>query len=301
MRTRIIVAIVGALTALAATTAGSVQAQNLTDTRLLTQPAVSATHVAFVYAGDLWSARIDGSDARRLTTAEGDEISPVFSPDGSTIAFTGNYDGNQDVYLVPVGGGIPRRLTFHPASDNAQGFTPDGRRVLFASGRNASATRLSQLYTVATDGGFADQLPIPSAFQATYSPDGQRIAYNPLPRAFEQWKRYRGGRTSQIWLYTNQTKAIEKVPQPATRSNDVDAMWLGNAVYFRSDRDGEFNIYSYDVGSRQIHQLTRHTDFPVLAVAAGGGEVPAASRETERIYSSLDLPPPELFEALRSS
>ncbi|MEO5510364.1 MAG: PDZ domain-containing protein [Longimicrobiales bacterium] len=248
-------------------------AQNVDDTRLLSQPAISRTHVAFAYAGDLWSARMDGSDVRRLTTAEGDETSPVFSPDGSMIAFSGNYDGNLDVYLIPVGGGSPRRLTHHPAPDNAQGFTPDGKRVLFASGRNGSTTKLSQLYTVSVEGGGADQLPIPSAFQGTFSPSGDRIAYNPLPRAFDQWKRYRGGRTSQIWLYTSGAQAVEKIPQPATRSNDVDAMWSGDVVYFRSDRDGEFNIYAYDVKTRQTRQLTRHTDFPVLAASAGGGKI----------------------------
>ena len=249
------------------------RAQNTTDTRLLSQPAVSATHVAFIYAGDLWSARLDGSDVRRLTTADGDESNPVFSPDGSLIAFTGNYDGNQDVYVIPVGGGSPRRLTFHPAPDFVTGFTPDGKRVLFVSTRNGTTTRLAQLFTVPVEGGVEEQLPIPSAFQATYSPDGSRLAYNPLPRAFDEWKRYRGGRASTIWLYTSSTHAMEQVPQPASRSNDVDAMWLGNTVYFRSDRDGEFNLYGYDLSTRQVRQLTRHTDFPVLAAALGGGKI----------------------------
>jgi tricorn protease len=262
-----------ALVAAALLCASVTAAQSTTDTRLLSQPAVSATHVAFVYAGDLWSARIDGSDVRRLTTADGDESSPVFSPDGSLIAFTGNYDGNQDVYVIPVGGGSPRRLTWHPAPDRAQGFTPDGKRVLFASPRSSTTTRLGQLYTVPVEGGVEEQLDIPSAIQGTYSPDGRRVAYNPLPRAFDQWKRYRGGRTSEIWLYTIGTHAVEKVPQPKSRSNDVDAMWLGDVVYFRSDRDGEFNVYAYDLKTKQVRQLTHHADFPVLAAAAGGGKI----------------------------
>ena len=250
-----------------------VDAQNTTDTRLLSQPAVSATRVAFTYAGDLWSAKLDGSDVRRLTTADGDESNPYFSPDGSLIAFTGNYDGNQDVYVIPATGGTPRRLTFHPGPDIAQGFTPDGKRVLFVSTRSGNTTRLAQLYTIPVEGGVEEQLSIPNAFQATYSPDGRRVAYNPLPRAFDQWKRYRGGRASQIWLYTNGTNAMEKIPQPASRSNDVDMMWIGDAVYFRSDRDGEFNIWAFDTKTKALKQLTHHSDFPVLNASAGNGQI----------------------------
>ena len=267
MRTRLLA--LAALLGAAATT----YAQNPTDTRLLAQPAMSATRVAFTYAGDLWSARLDGSDARRLTTADGDETSPSFSPDGALIAFTGNYDGNTDVYVIPAEGGTPRRLTWHPAPDIAQGFAPDGRRVLFTSGRNAWTGALPQLYTVPIEGGVEDRLPIPNATQATYSPDGRRIAYNPLNRAFNQWKRYRGGRNSEIWLYTSGTHAMEKIPQPTTRSNDVDAMWIGNTVWFRSDRDGEFNLYAYDVAAKQVRRVTRFTDFPVMNASAGAGKI----------------------------
>lgn len=248
-------------------------AQNVTDTRLLSDPAVSPTRVAFTYAGDLWSAKLDGSDVRRLTTADGDESNPAFSPDGALIAFTGNYDGNQDVYVMPAIGGAPTRLTYHPSADLNQGFTPDGRSVLFVSGRNAFAGGHAQLYTVPLAGGVEVQLPIPTAFQATFSPDAKRIAYNPVSRAFTQWKRYRGGRVSEIWMYTTGTHEMEKVPQPMGRSNDVDAMWIGDALYFRSDRDGEFNIYAYDAKSKQIRALTRHADFPVNAASAGGGKI----------------------------
>jgi len=248
-------------------------AQSTSDTRLLSQPALSATHLAFVYAGDLWSSRMDGSEVRRLTTADGDETSPVFAPDGASIAFTGNYDGNLDVYVIPVGGGTPRRLTYHPGGDLAQAFTPDSKRVLFASGRAAFTGAHAQLYTVSVDGGAEEQLPIPNAAEATMSPDGKRIAYNPLPAAFQQWKHYRGGRNSQLWLYTSGTHAIEKVPQPASRANDVDPMWVGDAVYFRSDRDGEFNLYAYDLKTKQVRALTKYTDFPVLGASASGNRI----------------------------
>ncbi|MEP6780945.1 MAG: peptidase S41, partial [Gemmatimonadaceae bacterium] len=168
-------------------------AQSATDTRLLSQPAVSSTHIAFTYAGDLWVAKQDGSGVRQLTTADGDEGNPAFSPDGSLIAFTGNYDGNLDVYIMPVGGGAPKRLTYHPAADIVQGFSPDGKSVLFISSRAAFTGAHAELYTVPIAGGVETQLAIPNASEGTYSPNGQRIAYNPLPQAFQQWKRYRGG------------------------------------------------------------------------------------------------------------
>jgi tricorn protease len=245
-----------------------------TDTRMLAQPAVSATQIAFAYAGDLWTARLDGSDVRRLTTADGDEANPVFSPDGKWIAFAGNYDGNTDVYLIPAMGGEPKRLTWHPGPDLPQAFTPDGASVLFTSNRADFSNRYTQLWTVPVTGGPETRLPIPNAAQATYSPDGRYIAYNPIGRAFEQWKGYRGGRVSQLWLIDTRTYDVEKIPQPASRSNDVDPMWLDpNVVWFRSDRDGEFNLYKYDRRTRAVSRLTQRTDFPILAASAGGGKI----------------------------
>ncbi len=244
------------------------------DTRMLAQPAVSASHVAFAYAGDLWTARTDGTEVQRLTTAEGDETNPVFSPDGQWIAFAGNYDGNVDVYVVPATGGEPRRLTWHPGADIPQAFTPDGRHLLFTSSRADYSGRYSRLYTVPVTGGPETQLPIPNAAQATYSPDGRFIAYNPIGRAFEQWKGYRGGQVSQLWIIDTQTWDVEKIPQPAGRSNDVDPMWLeADVVWFRSDRDGEFNLYRYDRRSKTVTRVTQHADFPVMAASGGGGKI----------------------------
>ncbi len=258
---------------LAAVVARPAGQANVRDTRLLHQPATSGTHVAFVYADDLWVARIDGADVRRLTTDEGVESSPSFSPDGRLLAFTAQYEGNRDVYVVPIEGGVPKRLTWHPGQDEVQGFTPDGRNVLFTSGRAVFTGRYTQLFTVPSDGGMEEPLPIPNASSGAYSPDGRRIAYNPLAPRFEQWKNYRGGTVSRIWLYDTSTHGIEKVPQPPARANDVDSAWIGGVVYFRSDRHGEFNLYSYDSRSREVKQLTHHEDFPVLNLAAGGGKV----------------------------
>ena len=259
---------------LTAATATTLHAQpSITDTRLLAQPALSSTQVAFVYAGDLWTSRLDGSDVRRLTTADGDEQNPVFSPDGKMIAFSANYDGNADVYVIPSSGGTPKRLTYHPDADIVQGFTPDGKSVLFTSGRSSYTNRYTQLFTVSIEGGPETKLPIPNAARASYSPDGRRIAYNPIAGRFEQWKHYRGGTASVIWLYDVATRAVEKIPQPEGRSNDVDAQWIGNTVYFRSDRDGEFNIYAYDGGAKKVRRLTTHNDFPVLNMNAGAGKL----------------------------
>jgi len=246
---------------------------NTSDTRLLSQPAISATHVAFVYAGDLWSAQIDGSDVRRLTSDDGVESNPAFSPDGRLIAFSAQYEGNTDVYTVPTGGGRPTRLTWHPGADIVQSFTPDGKSILFASARATFTTRYRQLFTVPVDGGMASQLPIPNAHVATYSPDGTRMAYNPLGPRFEQWKWYRGGTVSTITLYTSGSHATEMIAQPPTRANDADPMWIGDTVYFRSDRNGEFNIFGYDTRTRDLRQLTRHQDFPVISAKAGAGKI----------------------------
>ena len=243
------------------------------DTKLLTQPAISASHLAFIYAGDLFVADRTGANVRRLTTDDGVESNPVFSPDGKLIAFSASYDGNVDVYTIPVTGGAPTRLTWHPGGDSVQAFTPDGGGVLFASQRATYTNRYAQLFTVPLTGGMETQLPIPNAARATYSPDGQRIAYNPIPPRFQQWKSYRGGTASELWLYTTKGHAVEEIPQPKERANDVDPMWIGDTVYFRSDRAGEFNIFAYDTKSRQVRQVTRHEDFPVHSTGYGGGRI----------------------------
>jgi len=264
---------------------GAALEANTDDTRLLAEPAISATHIAFTYAGDLWSARIDGTEVRRLTAHAGAESRPRFSPNGQWVAFSGQYDGNTDVFIVPVEGGIPRRLTWHPGADVVQDWTRDGMGVLFTSGRAVHTNRYTQLFTVTTDGGMPEQLPIPNASKATYSADGSHIAYLPLGERFRQWKNYRGGTHSRLWLYDGSDHSVVEVPQPAGRSNDTDAMWFGGKVYFLSDRNGEFNLFSYEVvggegggaprtmGSGRVEQLTFHDDFPILAASHGGGKI----------------------------
>ncbi|HOC18181.1 MAG TPA: PDZ domain-containing protein [Vicinamibacterales bacterium] len=242
------------------------------DTRLLSQPAISGSNLAFVYAGDLWVCGLDGRNVRRLTSSQG-VSNPAFSPDGSLVAFTAQYEGNADVYVVPVAGGVPRRLTWHPGRDGVQGFTPDGQSIVFSSSRTVFSGRYSQLFTVPVKGGAPVRLDPPYAFRGALSPDGTRIAYNPLYDAFTQWKHYRGGTHSVIWIYTTATRGVDAVPQPPDRPNDVYPAWIGDTLYFVSDRAGEFNLFSYDTKSKKVTQLTRHDDFPVLYASAGGGKV----------------------------
>ncbi len=248
-------------------------AVDTSDTRLVSDPATSGRQVAFVYANDLWIAAADGTGVRPLTTHPGVESAPRFSPDGTLLAFSSRFAGNTDVYVVPAAGGVPKRLTYHPGADVVLGFTPDGKSVLFSSPRQVYTTRYTQLFTVPVGGGFAMRLPIPNASKAAISPDGKTTAYVPLGERFLQWKRYRGGTVSRILLFDNQTYAVEQVPQPAGRCNDTDPMWLGATLYFRSDRDGEFDLYSFDRATKAVKRLTTSAAFPVLAASAGGGRI----------------------------
>jgi tricorn protease len=248
------------------------KALDTSDTRLLATPAITEGKIAFVYADDIWVADADGKNPRRVTSHPGEERNPYFSPDGKHIAFTASYDGNVDVYVVPSTGGEPTRLTWHPGQDVVRGFTPDGQ-VLFTSQREVFSRRHSQFFTVGIGGGVPRRLPIPSGDMGAISPDGKTLAYTPLGESFRQWKNYRGGTASRIWVLELDDLSHEEIPKPAGGCNDTQPMWIGETVYFLSDRDGEFNLYSYDRHSRKVTRLADHDLFPVASASAGAGRI----------------------------
>ncbi len=237
---------------------------------LLQKPALNQTHIVFSYAGDLWSVPRQGGDAVRLTTGPGIESNPVFSPDGASIAFSGSYDGNVDVFTVAAGGGVPKRITWHPGPDLPAGFTPDGKRILFTSGR-AAFHAPGRLFTISIDGGSTEEAPFPMAYFGAYSPDGTRIAYMPLSPATRAWKRYRGGRTTPIWVANLSTSKVE--PLPRANSNDDAPMWAGDKIYFLSDRDGPVTLFSFDLKSKRVEQVVRNNGFDYKSASLGPGAI----------------------------
>ncbi len=226
---------------------------------------MNRTHIVFVYGGTLWSVPRDGGDARQLTTG-GHETRPVFSPDGRWLAFTGQYDGNVDAYVMPAEGGEPRRLTWHPAPDVATGWTPDGRRVVFASPREAYSD-FDRLYTVPAEGGVPEALPMWRGETGSYSPDGTRFAYQPLSKWQEAWKRYRGSQTTPILIVRLSDLQLEKVPRE--NSNDDQPLWIGDTVYFLSDRNGPVTLFAYDTGAKTVRQVLPNDDLDLKSISGG--------------------------------
>jgi len=237
-----------------------------TQTLLLRFPAVSAQHLAFVYAGDLWVSDLDGRHSRRLTAANGSIVAPAFSPDGQFLAYSSTAPGSMSVYIVPVVGGRPRRLTFHPGDDLVRGWTPDGR-LLFASSRASMNGRVQQLYSLAPGAGHPEVLPVPMAARGAVSPDGTRIAYTPFGEPWWSWKRYRGGMTVPIWLLDLTT--LEQRQIPHENATDSFPCWLAGKLYFLSDRHGTVNVFEYDGPSDAVTQVTWHEDFDVRWLSAG--------------------------------
>jgi tricorn protease len=233
---------------------------------LFQKPTVNRTQIVFVYAGDLWIAPREGGDAKPLTSGVGVETDPSFSPDGTRIAFTGQYDGNTDVYVIPTTGGVPKRLTYHPGPDLAVGWSPDGKRILFSSARN-SYRNFIRLYSISADGGgLPEQLPLPMAERGAYSPDGSRIVYEPLSQWQPEWKRYRGGQMDYLWIAQLSDSSIEKLPRE--KANDRSPMWIGDRVYFLSDRDGKYTLYTYDTKSKKVEQLIRNDGMDIKTASA---------------------------------
>ncbi len=240
-------------------------------TRLLRQPTVSAERVAFAYANDLWIVARDGGEARRLTSHPGTESHPHFSPDGEWIAFTGQYAGDADVYVVRADGGSPRRLTWHPSDDEVRGWSADGSRVLFVSDRKSAPTSYDRFFTVPRTGGLPEALPIPRGAAGAFSPDGSRFAYQPVGLVDSEWRNYRGGQIRPVWVVDTGDWSLEKLP--FGDAANLDPVWMGDEIYFLSDRNLAMNVWAWDTGAGELRQVTDHRRFDVKHLDAGGGAV----------------------------
>jgi tricorn protease len=238
---------------------------------LLQSPSISKTELVFAYGGQIWIAPRQGGEAHRLVTGSDRLSGPIFSPDGTLVAYTGDYDGNTDVYVVPAAGGEPHRLTFHPGGDRAVAWTPDGTRVAFISSRKSYADT-EQMYTIPLTGGFPTEVPLPRVEEASYSPDGTHLAYEPNFQWQPAWKSYRGGQTKTIWIADLSDSSIVKIPQKAN-SNDRNPMWVGNSIYFLSDREGPVALYAYELDSKQIRTVVPNDSLDFVSASAGPGAI----------------------------
>ncbi|MDX1584321.1 MAG: protease, partial [Thermoanaerobaculia bacterium] len=263
------------------TLAVSLQAQDNDLTRLLRFPDIHGDLIAFVYGGDIWIVNADGGIATRLTSHEGLELFPKFSPDGRHIAFTGQYQGTRQVYVIPTRGGEPRALTFRNdvgelpprggIDNQVLDWSPDGSHVLFLAHRLPWGERMRRHYIVPFEGGLETPLPIPEGSGGMYSPDGSTIVYTPIGREYRTWKRYRGGRAQEVWTFDLDALTAKQITENAATDNQP--VWVGDKIYFSSDRDWTLNLYSYDVNTGETAQVTDHDTWDVLWPSAGPDKV----------------------------
>jgi len=238
---------------------------------LLLHPTLSKDQIAFRHADDIWVVARTGGEAIRLTSTASVVAGPYFSPDGQTLAYSARVHGNVDVYTVSVNGGVPRRLTYHPDQDEVVGWSPDGKDVLFLSGR-AAWNDFAQLFRIHADGsGLPVEFPLPSVDSGSLSPDGKQIAYTPFNQWQRAWKRYRGGQTEPVWIVDLATLDLTKVPRD--NSNDSNPLWIGDIVYFLSDRNGPVTLFSYDTKSKQVEQVVENKSFDLKSASAGPGGI----------------------------
>ncbi|MGA2297960.1 MAG: protease, partial [FCB group bacterium] len=249
--------------------------------RLLRFPHVSSTQIAFCYGGDIYTVAKDGGLARKITNSEGIEMFPRFSPDGKTIAFIGEYDGNREIYLIPNVGGEPVRLTYSmdiPDVSDRMGpdkiimqWTNDGKKLLYRGRADMWNAMCGKLYFVPVAGGLPEELPLPRGGFASLSPDGTKMAYNRVFREFRTWKRYRGGQADDIWIYDFKTKKIENITN--NPAQDIIPMWYGNKIYFASDRDKRLNIFCYDLNTKETKKITNFEKYDVKFPSIGGDNI----------------------------
>ncbi len=250
------------------------------DARLLRYPSIHRDFVVFVHAGDLWRAAVSGGPALRLTSHPGLELFPKISPDGKWIAFSAEYSGSRQIWVMPSWGGAPRQLTFYndvgamPPRGGwdywVLGWTPDGK-VLFRGNRTPHGERMGRYYTVDPMGGLETPLPLPEGGSASLSPDGTKLAYCPVDREFRTWKRTVGGRAQDVWIYDFTAKKSERITD--WKGTDNFPMWYGETIYFTSDRDRTLNVFAYDTRTRKTRQVTHFSEFDVLWPSLGGDAI----------------------------
>src|SRR5215472_710337 len=300
----------------AAINVDSLSAQSSSQPHIFQHPALSKDLICFGYAGDLWTVPRAGGKATRLTTGVGIETAPAFSPDGSTIAFTGDYDGNTDVFTIPAAGGVPFRVTYHPAADFAVGWSTDGKEILFRSNR-ISSSRYAQLYSVPVKCGIAKVLPLPMAFDGQYSPDGKAIAYSPLSPGFGfnyttyvSWGNYHGGQAGSIWITT--LPGLETVEIPHEAASDFNPVYAGGMIYFLSGRKGHITLFKYDPTKKAVTQALENNGPDIRSLGGEGstlvydqlGEIylfETAAGKSHRVPIDVDADLPEVRPHIESA
>ena len=238
------------------------------ETRLLRQPDVSENHIAFAYANNIRITGHDGGEAKRLTSFQGVESFPKFSPDGQWIAFSGQFAGSTDVYVISVDGGEMKRLTWHPGADIVRGWSPDGK-VIFTSARKSAPAGYPRFFSVGFNDGLPVPLDIPRGYRGEYSPDGMHFAYELVKPSDEEWRNYRGGQNRPVWVLNMEDHSLYELPQEDNARNQYP-VWIGNTVYFLSDRDYTMNLYSYNMENSNLRQRTFYSDYDIKYLSSGG-------------------------------
>ena len=256
----------------------SIGASAQDDVRLMRYPDINKNLIAFVYAGDIWTVDADGGNARRLTSHEGQEIFPKISPDGKWIAFSGEYSGSRQIYVMPSNGGTPRQLTFYNSvgvmpprggfDDIPLDWTSDSKNILIRANRTEFGERNGKYFWVSLEGGLEKPLPIVNGGFAALSPDNKKLCFTPIDREFRTWKRYKGGRASDLWIYDLDKNTSEQITD--FKGTDQIPTWFGDNIYFASDRDLKLNIYQYNTTTKALKQMTSHMP---ISIACGLQEI----------------------------
>jgi len=274
----------------------SISLYSQVNAKMMRYPDVSKTHICFVYAGDIWVVDKNGGIAHKLSSPGGEEMFPRFSPDGDKIAFSGNYDGNTDIYVLPAMGGELNRLTYHSLADRVLDWYDEGKKILYASSRKSGRMRYNQFYSIAVEGGFSKKLPVPYGEFGMVADDNKTLAYTPITRDFRTWKRYRGGMAPDIWLFD--LKSYESKNITKSDANETQPMWYGKKLYFLSDRgvNKRYNIWVYDTVSEKMKQITNFKEYDIHFPAIGpkdivfeaGGEIYLLDLSTEQ-HKKVDI------------